>query len=468
MIKNIFQYVPEDFFKPLASKYKREYAECIQLIFHTFKSENSYGINREIVTSVLEDYFSNDETEMFFDESEQSVKGARDKANIIIRNLKNCGWIEYETMEGHLINVTLNEYAVPIIESFEKIIRDDETEYQGIISQIYSTLLNQELYVKPYELILKGVNENTDRLLSELKKLSASIKRHIEKQTNEMGAAEVLEHLFQYHQNIGSKAYKRMKTSENLYYFRSEIIEKLEEILSTPSIMELACKGYMEVEGEAEYDIALEQIVGMILNIKSSFHRLDDIIEETDKKHAKCIRSAVMRAKFLLSTGNNMEGKILGILNACVSEMNQSEYVDIYDDIEGDLFRIVQIYPQRYIEGESLRTIPVLKQAGVVDEIGEGEVLSEQDRALYQEALRYKNRNRFTRKNINAYVETLLENRDRVRASSLEIENKRDVIRLIYISIYGNNKSNCYQVERSNQRIKVAEYEIPDFEIVKL
>ncbi len=467
MIKNIFQYLPEEFFKPLVGKYKKEYAQCIQLMFHTFKPEISYGINREIVINVLEEYFDEDSGEMFFEEEEETAKSAREKANVIVRNLKKCGWIEYETVENHQINLILNEYAIPLIESFDKVIRDEETEYQGIISQIYSALCNRELYVKPYELILKGVKENTERLLSELKKLSASIKRHMEKQTNEMAADEVLEHLLLYHQNIGSKAYLRMKTSENIYYFRSEIVEKLEEMLGSSTTMELVKKGYMEIEGVVDEDIALDEVVDLILHIKSSFYRLDDIIEEIDKKHAKCIRAAVMRAKFLLSSGNNVEGKLLSILNQCVEQMNQDKNVNIYGETEDDLLGMIQIFPQRYLEQESLRTIPIQKEMGAIDDVGDDDVMSAEERALYKEALRSKNRNRFTRKNIDGYVRELLGGRDSMKASSIKVESKRELIRLIYISVYGNNKSNCYYVKRSRERIKIQEYEIPDFEIIK-
>lgn len=467
-MKNIFQCLPSDFFKPLTGKYRNEYADCIQLIFNTFKPEISYGVNREIVIAVLEDYFSNDDSEMFFEESLIIAKDARGKANEIVRQLKESGWLEYDQVENHQINLVLYEYAIPIIESFNKIIKDEETEYQGIISQIYSTLLNTELYNKPYELIFKGVYENTERLVSELKKLNASIKRHMENQTNEMGAAQVLEHFFLYHKNIGSKAYLRMKTSENVYYFRSEIIEKLNEIMSSQKIMDAAVKGFMELESVEDGEIAYDSLLQMILEIKSAFNRLNEIIEEIDKKHAKYMRNAVMRAKFLLSTGNNMEGKLLKILSVLVDEMNLQTSINLYENTADDVLEMFRLYPQKYMDSESLKAIPVLKRQGIVDEVGNGIIMTEQEREIYKEALKEKNRNRFTRKNINAYVETLLEKQPRIKASSLELEGKRDVIRLVYISIYGNNKANTYRVERNTQRIKVGDYEIPDFDIVKI
>ena len=67
-MKHLFQVLPPDFFKPLTSKYKWEYTDCILLIFHSFKPEISYGVNREIVVKCLEGYFESDDEEMSFDE----------------------------------------------------------------------------------------------------------------------------------------------------------------------------------------------------------------------------------------------------------------------------------------------------------------------------------------------------------------------------------------------------------------
>ena len=100
-MKSLFQVLPEDFFKPLTSKYRKEYADCIMLIFNTFKPEISYGVNREVVVRTLEDYFDTDDIEMTFDD-ENYISDAREKANGIIASLKSCGWLEYEQEKNHL------------------------------------------------------------------------------------------------------------------------------------------------------------------------------------------------------------------------------------------------------------------------------------------------------------------------------------------------------------------------------
>ena len=465
-MKNLFQVIPEDFFKPLTSKYKRIYADCILLLFNTFKPEISYGVNREIVVKALADYFEADDDEMSFDDVTY-IRDAREKANAVVALLKNCGWLEYEQEQNHQLNVVLYEYAIPVIEAMNRIIREEEAEYQGIISQIHASLQNQDLYTKPYELIIKGVKENTERLISELKKLNASIKRHMDKQTNDMDAAEIIDHFFEYHKNIGSKAYLRMKTSENISYFRSSIIEKIEEIMESPKIMERAVHGYMEVEQEEDQDAAYDHIVEILLDVKSMFYRLDDIIEEIDRKHAHYMKNAVMRARFKLATGNNMEGKLSKILDALAEEINAGESGDIQEEASEELQELCSVYAQGYLSPESLRTIPVTKKTGVVDDISGSGAMTEEERQLYKEALRMKNRTRFSRKNINEYVVALLGEKEKMSVEEVPITSRRDLIRIIYISIYAGNRSNNYEIKRSDKRVKISGYELPCFDIIK-
>lgn len=465
-MKHLFEILPPQFFKPLTGKYRREYADCIMLLLNSFKPEISYGVNREIVVRALTDYFEVDDAEMTFDD-ETYISDARDKANGVIAMLKSCGWIEYEQETNHQLNVVLYEYAIPIIESMNRVIREEEAEYQGIISQIHASLQNKDLYSKPYELIIKGVQENTERLLSELKKLNASIKRHMEKQTNDMEADEILNHFFEYHQNIGSKAYLRMKTSENISYFRSAIIERLEYLLETPEIMDRAVSGYMEVEEKTDETAAYDNVVQMLLDVKSSFYRLDDIIDEIDRKHTRYMRNAVMRAKFLLATGNNLEGKLSQILNQYVEELNCGGTGESGEETESAVQNLLALYPQNYISPESLQSIKVTKKLGKVDDLSTENRMSEEERQLYKEALRMKNRNRFSRKNINAYVMTLLKDCSRMPVNDVPVESRRDLLRIIYISIYAGNRSNNYTIQRTGERTEIAGFSLPYFEIIR-
>ncbi|MBR4514478.1 MAG: hypothetical protein IKO61_06290 [Lachnospiraceae bacterium] len=71
------------------------YADCILLMFNTFKPEISYGVDRDTVVRMLMDYFDADDDEITFDD-ETYESDSRDKANGVIQQLKNTGWLEYE------------------------------------------------------------------------------------------------------------------------------------------------------------------------------------------------------------------------------------------------------------------------------------------------------------------------------------------------------------------------------------
>ena len=221
----------------------------------------------------------------------------------------------------------------------------------------------------------------------------------------------------------------------------------------------------MEVRKVEDTDIAYDSMVSELIDIKSAFYKIDDIIEEIDSKHTKYMKNAVRRAQFLLATGNNLEGKLLRILNLMAEDIN-NERSSLFEIDEKDSMKI-SIYPQKYVSPESLKTIPVKKRMTEIGAIDTDPVMTEEERALYKEALRQKNRRRFTRKNVNAFVEELLKDKEKIPVTEIEINSKRDLIRLIYISIYAGNAANVYKVKRSSRNVRIGNYSLPYFEIIR-
>lgn len=164
-----------------------------------------------------------------------------------------------------------------------------------------------------------------------------------------------------------------------------------------------------------------------------------------------------MRARFLLATGNNLEGKLLRLLDMYVQNLNAE------CGFEG----LFSLYPQNFISPESLQTIPVTKKMEAVSGFSGAQGMSEADRLLYKEILSRKNRNRFSRKNINEYVVNLLGERKSVPVTEVPVESARDFIRIIYISIYAGNRSNNYTIKRSDRRVEIKGFSLPYFDIIK-
>ncbi len=463
---NLFSIIAEDFFKPLTSKHKAIYIDCIRLIYNTYKTELSFGVDKEVIISELEHYFDNQSSEeMVFDEGEEVAKDSRTKANAILRRLKDSGWLDYEVSNDYRVKVNLFDFAATMIEAFNKVIKNEEMEYQSHVSAIHASLLNKEAYAKPYEYIIKRVIENTEELMVGLKKLNTNIKKHIDKITNEKTAGEIVQDFFVYHKEIGSKAYHRLKTSDNISHFRTSIIENLYSIINDKNIFERAVSGFMEIEQVEEKIEAEDLLRGRILGIISAFRNYDDIIAEIDSKNAKYIGSAVARAKFLLTNTNNTEGKISNILKYLADELNKDESLNLNDEIDDMLLEIFNIFPQGFIDSDSLYVIPISKKMSLPQELESTLGISEEERELRKLALQEKNMNRFSRKNINRYIDEILKEKKAVIASTLPLASKRDLIRIIFISLYGRDKRSIYRITRTDEIIVVNKFRFFDFVI---
>jgi hypothetical protein len=87
---HLFQVVPDGFFKPLTSKNKTTYVDCLLSIYNTYRSELSFGVDKEVIIEVLERYFDEQPAaELVFDEDETEVASdSRAKANAILRRLR--------------------------------------------------------------------------------------------------------------------------------------------------------------------------------------------------------------------------------------------------------------------------------------------------------------------------------------------------------------------------------------------
>ncbi len=463
---NLFNVIPNEFFKPLTSKYNNIFVDCLMIIYDTYKTELSFGVDKDIIVSKLENYFDiESKTEIIFEEYNDIAKDSRSKANAILRRLKECGWFEEELSNDYKVKVNLFDYSVTMIESFNKIIKNEEMEYQSMVSQIHATLLNEDSYAKPYEFIIKRVSENTEELMIGLKKLNTNIKKYIDAVTNEKSASQLVEEFFVYHKEIGSKSYHRIKTSENISYFRISIIEKLRNIMNDENTFERAVLGYMEVEQVEDKSEAEDNLRGKIFSIISAFRNYDDIISEIDNKHSKYMSSAIARARFLLTNTNNAEGKISKILSYLSDEFNKDETLNLNDESDDMLLKVFNIFPQGFIDGDSLYVIPISKKMSLPEKLDISVGITEEERLRRKLVLQEKNKSRFSRKNINVYVDGMLKDKKVMLASSLPLESKRDLIRIIFINLYGKDKKSKYKTTTTKEFIEINGFRFYDFEI---
>ena len=465
---NLFEIVGNDFFKALTGKYQNIFIDCLEIIYKSYRSELSYGIDKEIIVVRLTDYFEkNSSDDIQFEESQDVFQDSRSKANAFLRKLKWYGWIEYEYDNNGQAKIVMPDYSITLMQAFAAITEDNEMEYQREISAIYSLLTNEKLLDRPYPQIIKPVYDRTVSLFTELKKLNTSIRRYIDELTDGQSPEELMEHFFQYNDKVGSKAYHRMKTNDNVSRFRNIIESRLRDLLSDEAMMQRSVIGYQNIEGENDKNEANEKVIEMISCVIGYFNSYDEIEKEIVRKHSKYLKSAVSRAKLAFLNTNNIEGKLSTILRTLSSAFDEEEERGIYDDVPDDYCKIFNMFPQCFINGESLKPISITKRMNDVDEIFSEQLISDDEIKRKRAILKEKNEHRFSRKNINIFVNAILQNHSEISASEIEMASKRDMIRLIFICIYARDKRSEYVVIPKENVISQRGFTFHDFIIKK-
>lgn len=174
----IFEILGNDYFKALTGKYQNVFIDCLEIIHKSYRTELSYGVDKEILVSKLTDYFEqNSSDDIQFDECQDVFRDSRSKSNVFLRKLKGYGWIEYEFDNNGCGKIVMPSHSVSIMQVLENITENNEMEYQSEVSAIYSLLTNENLLDRPYPQIIKPVYNRTLALFTELKKLNTSIRR---------------------------------------------------------------------------------------------------------------------------------------------------------------------------------------------------------------------------------------------------------------------------------------------------
>ncbi len=456
----LFNVIPQNFFSPLASPGKVVYWECLCRLFELTNRQLSFGIERDVLVDELQFYFDSEiaADTVEWEEADSSSMSSRDKANFILRRLENYGWISVESDYSYVQRVNFRDYAIQIMKTLLTVADEKKTEYQGYIYTIYNLA---RAGMESPGIGLLQIEENTDALLTGLKSLNANIKHYIDELTKHSTVSEILDALLNdYYSNVVDKAYHRLLTSDNVSKFRPEILDRLEVDSRSETYLKKASAEIASLR-EISEEAAREQVFSILHEVIDAFRRMDDILGEINKKNTQYQRAAINRARFLLSSGDDVRGQlkdILTYLNDHITE-KRLDYNSVYEleETEG----LIRIFSWEYLDTDSLYA-PIEGRKEFAPEKIE---IPEPDIALREEKRR-KMRERLNRvlspQKIASYVDEQLGERKQIYASELPLNEGDTFIRLIYIRLYGQRKNMNYELE-PKQRTEKAGFRFRDF-----
>ncbi len=461
-LKNI---IPKQFFSLLSGKNQSLYIACLMEVYKAYEQGSILGLDKSLAKQVIMDYLEMNPLEKEFevDESDQEIMH-RDIANYVLKRFEECEWIDVDINNDYDEIINFRDYAITIIESLREIGNDsiygeeaEGHEFRGYIYTVYSLLNNKD---GEYGMVIEQVYKNTAAFVREIRKLDSRLKYYIRTIVDNTEIKDLITLLVNYKVELVDRAYRRLKTSDNINKYKLEIIKKLESYQQDPIIMELIAKEFM-LKTHNNKELALIKANKRIDDMIDIYNSLNYIIDEIDQKNKVYVNSTIAKIKFLLSDDENVISKLSKILRYTASEIKNKRTKKALANIE-PLFTLANYYQ---IGSSSLFTPRgfykrVDSQFLTVNNGGPGIKIQEE---FYKEF-----EQNYSEELIRDFLMKFFAKNKSIKASEIIKGDMSEeaVMKLLYILVYAGDELDYY-IQPLNEYINHTKFKLADFEIIR-
>ncbi len=459
---DLFNIVPTNFFNLLTGKNQALYIGALFEVFKAYEQGSVLGMDKQIAQQVIIEYLElNPDAEVEDVDIDATI---REKANMILRRLEECEWIDVDVNNDYVEILNFRDYAITIIEALKLVTTDtgygidEEThEFRGYIFTAYSLLMSDH---GEYAMVVDHVYKNTIAFVREIRKLDSRLKFYIRQIIENSEIRDLIHLLVNYKVELMDQAYYRLKTSDNVNKYKLEIIKRLEQYQQNAVIMEMVASEYLHKCGN-NYEIARIKANKKIDDIIDIYNSLDWIIDEIDNKNKVYVNTTIAKIKFLLNDDENVIGKLNRILKFTARKIKDKK-VD-----------------------QALRTIKPLFVIPINQQIAQASLFA--PRGAYSRAKeQFLQENLATPSNqlqedfykefetnyssdvIKRYLQDYFRTRPSIKASDILRSDMSDeaIMRLLYILIYAGDELD-YSIIPLRSDIDHQRFQLRDFEIIR-
>ena len=316
----LFNRIPERFFSILVSQKKELYVQALFVLRQAFKTE--LVIRREDLVVMLMDALEEDFATADFseeaaeDNNTENADNLTGKAYLLIRKLKDTGWIETEfeanSFEEH---ITIPDYAVAVMNLLYDLSTEKIREYNSYVYATHAALANAKDNPDYVYQALQAAWNNTVALVDELKSLFNNIRRYYARIAGEDNVNTMLsEHFDEYKTRIVDAIYYPLKTMDSVPRFKHTIISTLNTwLLEEETQDRIVRQGMMRRVFENEDD-GREQMFSMINYIVDTYDGIEEMIGAIDHRHTEYVNASIEHIRYLMNSDRGVRGNLIELL----------------------------------------------------------------------------------------------------------------------------------------------------------
>ena len=455
----LFNRIPERFFSILVSQKKELYVQALFVLRQAFKTE--LVIRREDLVVMLMDSLEEEFAGADFSEEAAEEGGAESgenlsgKAHLLLRKLKETGWIETEfeakSFEEH---ITIPDYAVAVMNLLYDLSSERIREYNSYVYATHAALANAKDNPDYVYQALHAAWRNTVDLIDELKSLFNNIRRYYARIAGEEDVNTLLAgHFDEYKARIVDAVYYPLKTMDSVPRFKHAIISTLNAWLMEEETQErIVQQGLLRRVFEDEED-GRERMFSMINYIVDTYDGIEEMIGAIDRRHTEYVNASVEHIRYLMNSDRGVRGNLIKILR-------RSGDADVLEAMEESL----AVYRHQFFDDKSLYA----EAKRTRREMGPPLTLSrkEEPDGMIRDFLD-RARNRYSDRKIDEYVKKCFGDGDTFSTEDVPMENTEDFLLFFLATIRAGEKSAPYRIRFGEGARMRGGYRLPEAVFLK-
>lgn len=316
---SLFDILPDELFKPLASPSRRFYADLLLSLHEkTFglssEAPRRSGVIHEIADFAYRWTLANGEL------SEEELKTPpEERARAVYQRLCDTGWL-IEHKDGYIRLVDLDPDASGLLHVLSAINRGETRTYGGAVVGVLSALESAAANPSERSENIRNAIVTSRDFLAHMRMVSVSLRKVEERILKQTSLREVFRSFFEdFVQKHLIADYKTLHTRNNPFRFRSRIISQCRSI-SNSSLTILALGEAYHREGRAP-SAAMGQVVVLddLALIVSVFESTESHLAAIDATASRIERRIVNTARYMDRSTRTSEASVLEALKVVAS-----------------------------------------------------------------------------------------------------------------------------------------------------
>ncbi|WP_111637104.1 Wadjet anti-phage system protein JetA family protein [Marinomonas shanghaiensis] len=313
----LFRHLPDEIFQALSGSNRALIEAVLNDLAEVFYDHAEDPIkDKSTIIESIEDTLHKLDTLAWHDEQKESFdspKTIHDYALRIYHRLVNTGWL-VEEQELYRVSVLMTPQISMLLRSLVEISRHGKRNYGATVLSILSNLESVAKHPKERGVTLRQSAEASRDFSAHLNQILLGIRSLQRELFASRDPKAIVAGFFDlFVEGILIADYKTIKTSNNPFRFRRQILELTQEFLGNPETMGQVAQCYVDqqlitmAEAQAMVEKDCRDIIQTFSNIEQRLERIDEYRYRLEKRAADT-------ARYMDSSRPGMANKVAGII----------------------------------------------------------------------------------------------------------------------------------------------------------